>query len=143
MGKSLRAVCDCGYEGCAVIGSTRHDHGLVFMYPHRCGSCGELVNVDLLGQSAACLFCAGDNITRYGSRTSSESKTAGQGWLQRLLAPHPRMCAEKPVETTDAEADVTYCHSLQSEFHLPATGNTCPKCGQSCLTFDPPDITTD
>ena len=143
MGNSLRAICDCGYEGRAVIGSTRHDHGRVFMYPHRCGPCGELVNVDLLGQSAACLFCAGDNITRYGSRTSSERKTAGQGWLQRLLAPHPRMDAKKPVEITCGEAHLTYCHSLQSEFHLPATGNTCPKCGQSCLTFDPPDITTD
>ena len=139
MGSCLLAICSCGYEARASIGSTRSSHGQVFVYPFRCESCSALVNVDLLKQPVCCPGCGSKTIEQYGLRTPTKKKTPKRGWLQRLFEGPMAQLPEAPANQVSA----AYCYVLKSNFTLFADGNQCPKCWQSELKFEVPDVSFD
>jgi len=142
MGSSLLAICGCGYEARAFIGSSRASHGRVFVFPHRCHDCSKLVNVDLHKQPVACPECAGQNIEQYGLRTPVKPRAPKPSWYQRLFrSPEPN--EYEPPEVPANLVSATYCYVLESKFALFSDGNLCPKCGQVSLQFELPDISFD
>lgn len=143
MGSGLQAICSCGYESRAVIGSTKHDHGRVFVYPHRCDACRSLVNVDLLKQPAKCPVCSSDKISRYGWCKPDRPKGTIRSWLQRLFDPQAQEAAPSGLCDPVRVMSATYSFALRSDFLLYAEGNECPQCGQYDLSFEPPDVTLD
>ena len=143
MGVGLRTICCCGYEERAVIGSTRRNHGRVFMYPHRCGACRTLVNVDLLKQPVVCPVCFSDKITRYGLWQPRRSKGTGQSWLRRLFGSWAQESAPSGLSDPGRLVSATYCYVHRTDFLLSAEGNQCPQCGRHDLHFESPDISFD
>ncbi len=115
MGNKLSAACSCGYSAHAIIGSSRGHHGRVFMYPHHCKACPDLVNADLLFQPVLCPHCRSYPLTRYGRAVKATAEAEGKA--------------------SESIVDTSYCYNLKTEFQLPVTGNPCPMCGQSSLTF--------
>ena len=140
VGTGLQVICSCGYEARAVIGSTKRDHGRVFMYPHRCDACRSLVNVDLLKQPTVCPVCSSDKISRYGWCKPNRPKGTVRRWLQRLFGPRAQEAAPSGLSDLGGVVSATFCFALRSDFLLCAKGNQCPQCGQHDLSFELPDI---
>ena len=140
MGTSLQALCICGFEGRAAIGSSRREHGIVFRFPHHCKTCQALVNVDMLNAPLVCPTCASDQITRYGWAIPT-SRKSHRNWYQRLFGLKPPE-PPKPVTAPDPEDTVSssYCYRLQTTFELTAEGNQCPNCDATTLRFEQPDM---
>lgn len=144
MGSSLQAVCPCGYEARAAIACSRVDHGRVFMFPHACRACGELVNVDLLADSATCPKCSSTQLTRFGVAEPNRKKSVRRNWFHKLFLPKtPREPEAGMQPVAQNSVSSTYCYNLRTTFHLLAEGNQCPKCNQPTLTFEYPDIRVD
>ena len=143
VGSGLQAICGCGYEARAVIGSTKRDHGRVFIFPHRCDACRSLINVDLLKQTAICPLCSSDKISRYGLCKPKRPKVKIRSWLQGLFGPKAQEAAPSGLSDPGGVVSATYCFALRSDFLLSAEGNQCPQCGQYELSFESPDMSFD
>ena len=69
MGQILNAICDCGYEGKAVLGAGRADFNRVCNFPYHCKSCKEVVSVDLFKKRISCPICNSQDVHTYESQT--------------------------------------------------------------------------
>lgn len=143
MGSGLQAICSCGYEARAVIGSAKRDYGRVFIFPHRCDACRSLVNVDLLKRPVVCPVCLSDKISRYGWCKPRRSKGTSLGWLQRLFGSGAQEAGSSGLNDPGEVVSATYCFALRADFLLSAVGNQCPQCGQHDLSFESPDMSFD
>jgi hypothetical protein len=144
MGAFFQAVCSCGYEALAATGSSRANHGRVFLFAHACSPCGELVNVDLLANPATCPKCSGTLLRRFGIAVPNKKVSSRLDWLLKPFMPTIRKDSESETRSI-AENPVTstYCYNLKTTFHLPADGNQCPKCNQPNLKFEYPCVQID
>lgn len=144
MGASIKAFCPCGYQARAAVASSGADHGRVFMFPHACSTCGELVNVDLLAVSFVCPKCSGTRLTPFGVAVPNKKLASRWNWFPKSLIPKRRNESEAETPTiAETSVSSTNCYRLKTTFHLPAEGNQCPKCNQSNLKFEYPDIRVD
>ena len=116
MGTFLAAHCDCGYTqpvlafGEGMAGFTEHCR-----VPARCDPCREVVLVDYLDANAPSFPCraCGEQLVLYaefrpGRSSDATGPTKGMTWA------------------------VPGGHLV-----LPTSGNRCPRCGESTLSFKP------
>lgn len=127
MGKILRAACECGYETSALVGSGREEHGLVFVFPHYCSDCDQVVCADILASQVCCPLCGGSSLTIYG--TQRPSNAPKKAWFQTLFG-------KKTVEVDVPQVVSMDCYNSDTTFEISEQGHFCPGCGQKTLQFE-------
>lgn len=134
MGTVLSASCICGYSATASTASSRREHGKVFMYPHLCAGCSEVVSVDLLAVQQLCPKCGSSAVTRYGVAI----KEMPYGWWPRLVARitgAQRRHDEQTKKLMSSAAENSYCYRHHTTYGISTGPSVCPKCGQQGLHF--------
>lgn len=126
MGQVLGAVCECGYEGKAVLGAGRSDFREVCKFPHYCVSCKEVVSIDIFKDEHSCPKCKSNNVNSYEAQTRRPKYEI----IEKLSDVNlKKLGFHRRSDEQDSWYGKTKNHVLLRGSHY------CPKCEQKSLKF--------
>lgn len=129
MGIFLSAICSCSYSETVAIGSNMHKHGKVFLFPHFCNHCVNVVSKDIYFSKTLCPLCDNDEIFSYTATTNTLKPSSFFNYFSSSFLQYFGF-----HKITDVEVEI-YAFRFDRKFTLLNSFHYCPKCKKNSLKF--------